>query len=76
MTITLSCGHESLNFPDDKVDVEMQDEYIDHDAGRFMPCIVYGDYCKACADEGVKNGYLKISQWDKDGNLIDQWKNL
>ena len=74
MTITLSCGHESLNFPDDTFDVEMEDEYIDHYAGGFRTCIVYGTYCESCTEKGVKEGYLKISQWDKDGNLIDQWK--
>ena len=61
MTITLACGHQSLDFPNDAIDVEYDDETIDHDEGGFVPCTVYATYCTDCAIFGIAEGALRES---------------
>lgn len=59
MTITASCGHQ-VNSLDDLYDLQIRgyDE-------TNTPCIVYGVYCKDCADEYDSIGYIIKTKEDE-----------
>ena len=69
MTITLSCGHQSLDFPNDAIDVEYEEEYIDRYDGCAVECTVYATYCTDCANEGIVNGTCRLVSHEEEANI-------
>jgi hypothetical protein len=63
MSITASCGHEVFS-GNDLIPVEYDDEDINFDGPEpgFEPCIIMASYCRACAERGLKAGYLRKSR--------------
>ena len=70
MTCKLPCGH-TVNSIDDAVDIEYRAEECTSEG--FVDAIAFAPYCKPCADKVVKEWGAKITQYDENGNLIDQW---
>jgi hypothetical protein len=64
MPIFASCGH-AVESVDDFVHVEYDSEDIDHDAGCFVPVLVTGVYCPACAEEGMRAGWLRPHSYEQ-----------
>ena len=75
MTITLSCGHQSLDFPNDAIAVEWDEESYDEYLEKFVPATALATFCKKCADAGEKDGWLRLTKYDENGQYINQTKD-
>lgn len=58
MPVFATCGHEVFS-GNDMIPVEYETEEVDFDTKRLVPVTIMATYCPACADEGVKGGYLR-----------------
>lgn len=62
MTVFATCGHEVFSV-DDLIPVEYDSGEIDHTAKEFVPAVASAVYCPACADDGVRAGWLRVGQY-------------
>lgn len=71
MTISFPCGCTFDEYPE-TVGIEYQTEECTSEG--FVDAIAFAEYCKPCADRVIKEWGAKITQYDENGKLIDQWK--
>lgn len=65
-TITASCGHVLTDEEGIGISVISKGESIDHDAGRFVPALVYSQFCRACEEKWRADGLLFASEAEAD----------